>query len=222
MAKNSVDDWDTNPNNNTDVGNIPLGEGATYPSNVNNAFREIMAQIKTAIGSFAGAWTSASASGPASLAFAEDTDNGTNKVTLKAPASIAGDVDVILPGTADTLAGIAATQTLTNKRITPRVASITSAAEPAINTDNCDIANIASLATNISNMSTNLTGTPTSGQVLIMRIKDDGTARTISWGTSFKAEGVPLPTTTVISKQLTVAFLWNGSTWGCVGSAVEA
>lgn len=37
------------------------------------------------------AFTSASASGPASLALHEDTDNGTNKVTLTAPASIASD-----------------------------------------------------------------------------------------------------------------------------------
>jgi hypothetical protein len=49
-------------------------------------------------------YIAASASGPASLDFAEDTDNGSNKVTLKAPASLAGDVDVTLPGTAGTLA----------------------------------------------------------------------------------------------------------------------
>lgn len=37
------------------------------------------------------AFASASASGPASLALHEDTDNGTNKVTLTAPASVASD-----------------------------------------------------------------------------------------------------------------------------------
>lgn len=35
--------------------------------------------------------------------FAEDTDNGTNKVTLIAPASLSGDVTVTLPSTAGTL-----------------------------------------------------------------------------------------------------------------------
>lgn len=49
-------------------------------------------------------WTSASASGSASLAFAEDTDNGSHAITLKAPASVAASVDVELPGTAGTLA----------------------------------------------------------------------------------------------------------------------
>lgn len=48
-------------------------------------------------------WTSASASGPAALAFAEDTDNGTNKVTLKAPAAVTADVDAVLPDAAGTL-----------------------------------------------------------------------------------------------------------------------
>lgn len=49
-------------------------------------------------------WTSASASGPASLAFAEDTDNGAHAVTLKAPAAVTADVDVTLPDAAGTLA----------------------------------------------------------------------------------------------------------------------
>lgn len=42
-------------------------------------------------------WTAASASGPASLQFHEDTDNGTNKVTIQAPSSLAGDYTATLP-----------------------------------------------------------------------------------------------------------------------------
>lgn len=53
-------------------------------------------------------FTAASASGAASLAFAEDTDNGAHTVTLKAPASVAASVDVMLPGTAGTLATLEA------------------------------------------------------------------------------------------------------------------
>lgn len=48
-------------------------------------------------------WTSASASSSASLAFAEDTDNGAHAVTLKAPAAVTADVDVTLPDAACTL-----------------------------------------------------------------------------------------------------------------------
>lgn len=49
-------------------------------------------------------FTAASSAGPASLALAEDTDNGTNKVNLKAPASLGSDIDVIAPAAAGTLA----------------------------------------------------------------------------------------------------------------------
>lgn len=172
----------------------------------------------------AAAFTTASASGPASLALAEDTDNGSNKVTLKAPASIAADVDLTLPGTADTLVGRATTDTLTNKRITPRVTSEASSATPTINTDNSDAHSITALATAITSMTTNLSGTPTNFQRLLIRIKDNGTARAISWGASFEAKGVALPTTTVLSKVLTVLFIYDTVTskWGCVAVANEA
>lgn len=49
----------------------------------------------------------ASSSGPASMEFAEDTDNGSHKVTLSAPASLAADVAVVLPSTAGTVALVA-------------------------------------------------------------------------------------------------------------------
>jgi hypothetical protein len=60
-------------------------------------------------------WTAASASGAASLAFPEDTDNGTNKATLQGPASLASDIVVTLPGSTGTLATLAGSEALTNK-----------------------------------------------------------------------------------------------------------
>lgn len=50
MAKNSVSDWDTIAANNTDIGGISLAEGVTKAPAVNNAFREMMAQLKTEFG----------------------------------------------------------------------------------------------------------------------------------------------------------------------------
>jgi hypothetical protein len=116
---------------------------------------------------------------------------------------------------------ISSTHTLTNKRLNPRVATIASSATPAVNTDSTDIVNITALATAITSMSSGLTGTATVGNVLIYQIKDDGTARAIAWGASFSAKGVALPTTTIANKLLTVGLMWNGSNWGCVGSAQE-
>jgi hypothetical protein len=49
-------------------------------------------------------YTSASASGPGSIYFAEDTDNGTNKVTVIAPTSIASDKTQTLQDATGTIA----------------------------------------------------------------------------------------------------------------------
>jgi len=57
-----------------------------------------------------------SSSSAGSILFKEDTDNGTNAVTLIGPASTA-DVTVTLPAATDTLVGKATTDTLTNKTI---------------------------------------------------------------------------------------------------------
>ena len=56
--------------------------------------------------------------------FFEDSDNGTNKVTLIGPASTA-DVTVTLPAATDTLVGKATTDTLTNKTLTSPVLNST-------------------------------------------------------------------------------------------------
>ena len=72
------------------------------------------------------------------LEFFEDSDNGTNKATLIGPASTA-DVTLTLPSATDTLAGIAATQTLTNKSIDSDNNTIT-------NLVNADIKSSAAIA----------------------------------------------------------------------------
>jgi hypothetical protein len=107
--------------------------------------------------------------------------------------------------------------------IVPRVTTITSSATPTINTDNCDAVTITALAADITSMTTNLSGTPSNFQKLIIRILDDGTARAITWGASFAAKGATLPTTTVVSKLLTVGFLYNSVTskWDCVAAVQE-
>lgn len=71
-------------------------------------------------------------------------------------------------------------------------------------------------------------GSPVDGQKIIFRIKDDGTARALTWTTgsakSFRAVGITLPTTTVISKEVYVGCIFNSSAnrWDAVGLAQEA
>jgi hypothetical protein len=128
----------------------------------------------------------------------------------------------LVKGVGSQVVGTTDTNTLTNKRITARTGTTTSSATPTINTDNVDYYSITALAAAITSFSTNLTGAPTIGQTLWISIKDDGTARAITWGASFEASTIALPTTTVINQRLDVAFIWNefGGTnkWRCVGT----
>ena len=119
-----------------------------------------------------------------------------------------------------TIVGDTDTQTLTNKSIDPRVSTTTSSATPTINTDNVDIYGLTAQAVNITSFTTNLTGTPVNGQKLWIYIVGTA-ARTITWGASFQASTVPLPTTTVTTNRLDIGFVWNAasSVWRCVAVA---
>jgi hypothetical protein len=115
----------------------------------------------------------------------------------------------------------AAVATLTNKRITPRVGTVASSATPAIDVGLFDQFNITALAVAVTSMTSGLTGTPVDGQKLLIRIKDNGTARAIAWGASFVASGAaPLPTTTAVSKTHLVGFIYDSTAakWVCVAA----
>lgn len=62
------------------------------------------------------------------------------------------------------------------------------------------------------------------GQGILFRIKDNGTARAISWGTQYRIIGVTLPTTTVVSKTLYVGAKWNAADtkWDVIAVGQEA
>jgi len=132
--------------------------------------------------------------------------NGTSAVTAVTAPSGA------VVGTSDT-------QTLSNKTVTPRVNTTTSSATPSINTDTTDMFTITALAAAITSMTTNLTGTPVNGQKLLIRIKDNGTARSVTWGSSFTSSNIAtLLSTTVISKTHLVGLIYDSTAakWVCV------
>jgi hypothetical protein len=67
----------------------------------------------------------------------------------------------------------------------------------------------------------NPTGTYVEGQTCLIRIKDNGTARAITFGSNYVAYGASLPTTTTISKWLMIGLVYNAidskwSTWSSV------
>jgi len=70
-------------------------------------------------------------------------------------------------------------------------------------------------------------GTPIDGQKLTIRIKDNGTARALTWTTSaggYRIIGTTLPATTVISKTAYIGCVYNSadSFWDVVAVAQQA
>jgi hypothetical protein len=116
------------------------------------------------------------------------------------------------------------TQTLTNKRVTPRVVSITSSATVTPTGDTADQYEVTALAVGATIAAPS--GTPTDGQKLILRIKDNGTAQTLAWTTSsggYRAIAVVLPTTTVISSVFYAGCIYNSqdSFWDVVSTVQQ-
>jgi len=68
------------------------------------------------------------------------------------------------------------------------------------------------------------TGTPTEGQKLLIRLKDNGTATAITWNAIFNIVGVTLPTTTVAGKTHYIGCAYNSidSVWDVVAVGVKA
>jgi len=164
------------------------------------------------------------ASGPLSLGTSNALTTGTIELGAASDTTLSRSSAGVLAVEGVVVDTISATNTLTNKRVTARITTITSSATPTVNTDNCDCVTITALAAAITSMTTNLSGTPVNFDQLEYRIKDDGTARAITWGTSFVSGPATLPTTTTISKALHVWLEWDSvqSKWVCVGTGSDA
>lgn len=89
---------------------------------------------------------------------------------------------------------------------TPQIQSVASGATvtPTFENDQVNITAQAA-ALDLANPS----GTAVDGWGIAIRIKDNGTARAITYGSQYRAIGVTLPTTTVIGKTLYLGGVWN-------------
>jgi hypothetical protein len=104
---------------------------------------------------------------------------------------------------------------------TPRVQTTASAATVTpVNTN--DLVTITAQAAALA--LANPTGTWVEGQPLMIRIKDDGTARAITYGTNYRAIGVTLPTITVLSKTTYLGLIYNSTDtkWDVIGVTTQA
>lgn len=149
------------------------------------------------------------------------TGNATNLANAVLLGNGTGAMQTVAPGTAGYILG--STGGTWQAQPLTRINSVASSATPAINTDTTDQFNITALAAAITSMTSGLTGTARDGQHLMIRIKDNGTARAITWGASFISSGVAtLLATTVINKTHLIGLIYDSAAakWVCV--AVDA
>lgn len=103
----------------------------------------------------------------------------------------------------------------------PIIQAVTSSATVTPTFDD-DMVKITAQAANLT--LANPTGTAIPGLGIVIRIKDNGTARTITFGSQYRAIGVTLPTTTVISKTLYICMVYNSddTKWDVLAVGQEA
>ncbi|MEM5784999.1 MAG: hypothetical protein QW469_00470 [Candidatus Aenigmatarchaeota archaeon] len=106
--------------------------------------------------------------------------------------------------------GTSDSQTLTNKRINPRVYSTTSTSSLTPDISSYDAYHLTALAENLSIGAP--TGTSNDGNKLIFRIKDNGTSRTLTWNSIYRASSdLSLPTATTAGKVIYLGFIYNSA-----------
>ena len=172
-----------------------------------------------------GTVTSISATVPSFLAVAGSpiTTSGTLAITLSGTA-----LPIANGGTgATTLAGASiatysGTETLTNKRIDPRVTSAASASSLTPDISASDVYAFTALAAGLTINAP--TGTPLDGDKLIFRLLDNGTSRSLTWNGTYTVIGVTLPTATTISKTTYVGCIYNANNtrWDVIAVTTQA
>lgn len=104
----------------------------------------------------------------------------------------------------------------------PQVQTLTSSATPTPTFLN-DQLDITAQAVAITTF-TNPTGTAIHGRRLLVRIKDNGSSQTISWGTVYAPMGQSLPTSTPAGKWMVLGFIYDNtrSKFDLIAKSVEA
>jgi hypothetical protein len=212
----------------TDVMTINTNGSVAFNGQVGTAGQVLQSNATSAptwVTSTTGTVTSVAATVPSFLSVAGSpiTTSGTLAITLSGTA-----LPIANGGTgATTLAGASiatytGTETLTNKRIDPRVTSAASASSLTPDISASDIYAYTALAAGLTINAP--TGTPLDGDKLIFRLLDNGTSRALTWNATYTVIGVTLPTTTTISKTTYVGCIYNANNtrWDVIAVTTQA
>ena len=163
MAKTKISEFSSTPGNNTDIDGIDIAEGCA-PSNINNAIRELMSQLKNQQAGLDGdtfttndvLTVSGVTANAGRVRFGEDADNGSNYIELRAPATISSNTAFVLPsadGSANAVLGTDGSGNLSFSSSTG-TGDVVRATSPSLTTPNLGTPSAATL--------TNATGLPIS------------------------------------------------------------
>ena len=146
--------------------------------------------------------------------------NAANEITaITEKTTVASDDEFIIEDSADS----GNKKSIKRKAvINPIVSSAASTATLTVDADSTDFAVITAQAEGLTIAAP--TGSPVQGQKLIIRLKDDGSARSIAFNAIFTAIGVTLPTTTTVSKKLYIGCIYNDTDtkWDVIAIKEEA
>lgn len=110
-------------------------------------------------------------------------------------------------------------------KVQPNVQSVASAATITPNANSDTQVSVTALAVPATIAAPS--GTPSDGQSLVIRIKDNGTARALTWTTgssgAYRAVGITLPTTTVAGKTVYIGCKYNATDlrWDAIALSQE-
>lgn len=90
-----------------------------------------------------------------------------------------------------------------------RTTTISSSSSPTPNADTDDIFSISALAGDATFGAP--TGTPSPNQTIIFIIKDNGTARNLSFNAIYRVGEIGFPTSTTLGKVLYLGFIYNAT-----------
>lgn len=210
---------DVNATDLTDAGDSTLHYHATDRSRANHTGTQTASTISDFSTAADARIAAATATGTGSLVRATSP---TLAGTPLAPTASAGTNTTQIATTAHVYAERSNTATLSNKRVTKRSTSATSASSLTPDISTTDEYEYTALAANLTINAP--TGTPANGDKLMFIIKDNGTSRTLTWNATYVAVGVTLPTATTTSKVHVVGARYSSSRtrWEVIAVTEEA